>query len=71
MSCTVALMRSPGGGGEEELRIGSFAGDADYQFGQVGTVAVSSLGEIFVSDTQYHDGLCFHVRGSEQWSDGD
>ena len=40
---------------EEELRIGSFADDPDYQFGQVGTVAVNSVGEIFISDTQAQD----------------
>jgi len=37
---------------EEDLRIGSLAGGAEYQFGQVGTIAVTSTGEIVVSDRQ-------------------
>jgi hypothetical protein len=48
---------------EEELRIGSLADDPDYQFGQVGTVAVNSLGEIFISDTQAQDVRVFSPDG--------
>jgi len=42
---------------EEELRLGSLAGDPNYQFGQVGTIAVDSRGQIYVSDSQAQ-----HVR---------
>jgi hypothetical protein len=48
---------------EEELRIGSLAKDPNYQFGQVGTVAVSSLGEIFISDTQAQDVRVYSSAG--------
>ncbi len=37
---------------EEELRIGTLGGDPNYQFGQVGTIAVDSKGDIYVSDVQ-------------------
>ncbi|MFH1763365.1 MAG: 6-bladed beta-propeller, partial [Gemmatimonadota bacterium] len=49
---------------EEELRIGAFGGNPDYQFGQVGTVAVSSRGEILVSDTQAQDVRVFSPEGA-------
>ncbi|HSG82625.1 MAG TPA: hypothetical protein VLC48_10265 [Gemmatimonadota bacterium] len=37
---------------EEELRIGSVEGDTEYQFGEVGRMAVDSKGRIFVLDGQ-------------------
>ena len=37
---------------EEDLRIGAVEGDLDYQFGQVGTIAVDSKRNIYVSDIQ-------------------
>jgi len=37
---------------EEEIRIGAVEGDLDYQFGQIGSLAVGSNGRIYVSDTQ-------------------
>jgi hypothetical protein len=49
---------------EEELRIGSFADDPSYQFGQVGTVAVNSAGEIFISDTQAQDIRVYSSEGA-------
>ena len=49
---------------EEEIRIGSFGGDPLYQFGQVGTVAVDSKGEIFVSDIQAQDVRVYSANGT-------
>jgi hypothetical protein len=49
---------------EEELRIGSFAADPNYQFGQVGWVAVNSAGEIFISDTQAQDIRVYSSEGA-------
>jgi sugar lactone lactonase YvrE len=37
---------------EEELRIGTLEGDPEYQFGQVGWLAVNSEGAIYVIDAQ-------------------
>jgi hypothetical protein len=37
---------------EEELRIGALEGDPEYQFGQVGFIAVDSKGQIYVPDIQ-------------------
>jgi hypothetical protein len=57
----------PKGGGwsvVEELRIGTLGGELDQQFGQVGTVAVNSVGEIFVSDTQAQDVRVFSPEGA-------
>jgi len=48
---------------EEDLRIGSFGGDLDYVFGQVGTIALNSLGEIFVSDRQAQEVRVFSPSG--------
>jgi hypothetical protein len=42
---------------EEELRIGAVEGDPDYQFGQIGLLAVDSRDRIFVLDAQAR-----HVR---------
>ncbi len=60
-SAGVVLMRNPDQGlwsesegwvVEEDLRIGSIDGGPDDQFGQVGGIALSSTGDIFVSDRQ-------------------
>ena len=48
---------------EEELRIGSFGGDLDYLFGQVGAIAVNSTGEIFVVETQAQEVRVFSPSG--------
>jgi hypothetical protein len=37
---------------EEEIRFGALEGDREYQFGQIGFIAVGSDGRIFVSDRQ-------------------
>lgn len=48
---------------EEDLRIGTFGGDLNYQFGQVGTIALSSRDEIFVSDLQSQEVRVFSPEG--------
>lgn len=47
----------------EELRIGGLSGDAAYQFGQVGAIAVDSQGRIFVSDVQAQEVRVFSPVG--------
>jgi hypothetical protein len=37
---------------EQEIRIGSIEGDAEYQFGQIGFIAVDSRDRIYVADAQ-------------------
>lgn len=37
---------------QEDLRIGAIEGDPDYQFGQVGFIAVGSRGQVYVMDAQ-------------------
>ncbi|MEJ2237297.1 MAG: hypothetical protein P8X82_03290, partial [Gemmatimonadales bacterium] len=37
---------------EQELKIGSIEGDPEYQFGQVGFIAVDSRDRMFVIDAQ-------------------
>ena len=49
---------------EEELRIGTFGGDLNYQFGQVGAIALNSGGEILVSDNQAHEVRVFSPAGT-------
>ena len=48
----------------EDLRIGTVGGDPDYQFGQVGSVAIGSTGEIFVSDRQAGEVRVFSREGT-------
>ncbi|MFV1986221.1 MAG: 6-bladed beta-propeller, partial [Gemmatimonadota bacterium] len=48
---------------EEDLRIGALGGDPDYQFGQVGSIALNSSGEIFVSDRQAREVRVFSPTG--------
>jgi hypothetical protein len=60
-SASVAIVSNPGSGVwgpeegwtlEEELRIGAVEGEPDYQFGEVGGIAVDSRGRIYVLDRQ-------------------
>lgn len=48
---------------EEELRFGGLGGDLPYQFGQVGTIAVDSKGELYVSDVQAQEVRVFSEAG--------
>jgi hypothetical protein len=48
---------------EEELRIGSLEGDLEYQFGQIGLIAVDSRDRIFVLDMQARDVRVFSPDG--------
>ncbi len=48
----------------EDFRIGEAGGDPDYQFGQVGSIAVSSSGDIFVSDRQASEVRVFSRSGT-------
>jgi len=48
---------------EEELRIGGLGGELPYQFGQVGTIAVDSKGQIYVSDAQAQEVRVFSPSG--------
>ena len=47
----------------EELRIGAFGGDPNYQFAQVGSIAVNSAGEILVMDRQVREIRVFTQAG--------
>jgi hypothetical protein len=60
-SAGVTIVSNPGDGTwtaaerwtvEQDLRIGSVAGEPEYQFGQVGGITVDSRGRIFVLDAQ-------------------
>jgi hypothetical protein len=53
---------------EEDLRIGSAEGDADYQFGQIGArgIAVGSDGRIYVLDAQAQHVRVFSPEGVYQ-----
>ena len=71
-SAGVVIVRNPDQGiwaeGEgwrlvEELRLGAVAGNPDYQFGQVGTIALDSRGEIYVSDIQAQHIRVFSPEG--------
>ncbi len=48
---------------EEELRIGVVEGDPEYQFGDVGGIAVDSRGRIFVLDVQAQHIKVFSPQG--------
>jgi len=48
---------------EEEVRIGAFDGDPNHQFAQVGSIAVTSLGEILVMDRQIREVRVFSSSG--------
>ncbi|UCG88707.1 MAG: 6-bladed beta-propeller [Gemmatimonadota bacterium] len=49
---------------EEELRIGTIEGDLEYQFGQIGLIAVDSRDRIFVLDMQARDVRVFSSDGT-------
>lgn len=48
---------------EEDLRIGVVEGDPDYQFGQIGFVAVDSRGEMYVTDLQTQNIRVYSPQG--------
>jgi hypothetical protein len=48
---------------EEELRIGALEGDPQYQFGQVGWLAVNSEGSIYVVDAQAQHIQAYSAEG--------
>ena len=48
---------------EEELRFGGLGGEIPYQFGQIGTIAVDSKGQIHVSDVQAQEVRVFSAAG--------
>jgi len=56
-------MESEGWTLEEDLRIGGLGGDIAYQFGQVGTIAIDSKGQIYVSDAQAQEVRVFSAAG--------
>ena len=61
------------GGGwtlEEELRIGSLSGELEYQFGQIGLIALDSRDRIFVLDMQARDVRVFSPDGTYQQTIG-
>ncbi len=55
---------------EEELRIGALEGDPEYQFGQVGWIAVDSENRIFVMDAQARQVKVFGSDGVYQQTIG-
>jgi len=72
-SAGIVIVQNPEGGMwtdpevwtlDEELRIGTLGGDLNYQFGQVGAIALNSRGEILVSDNQAHEVRVFSNAGS-------
>ncbi len=72
-SSGVAIVSNPEGGiwgaeggwtVEEEVRIGALEGEPDYQFGQVGGVAVDTEGRIFVLDVQAQQIKIYTADGS-------
>jgi len=61
------------GGGwtlEEELRIGSLSGELEYQFGQIGLIALDSRDRIFVLDMQAREVRVFSPDGTYQQTIG-
>jgi len=48
---------------EEELRIGVQEGDPDYQFGQIGGIAVDSRGRLFVLENQAQQIKIYSAEG--------
>jgi hypothetical protein len=49
---------------EEELKIGAIEGDPEYQFGQVGGIAVDSEGNIYVMDVQAQNLKAYDPEGN-------
>ncbi len=74
-SAGVAMVANPGEGLwsassawrlEEELRIGETEGRPEYQFGQIGTIAVGSDGSLYVIDAQAQQVKVFAPDGTFQ-----
>jgi hypothetical protein len=55
---------------EEELRIGTLEGDLEYQFGQIGLIAVDGRDRIFVLDAQARDVRVFSSDGKYEQTIG-
>jgi hypothetical protein len=55
---------------EEELRIGSIAGELAYQFGQIGLIAIDSRDRIFVLDVQAREVRVFSPEGTYEQTIG-
>jgi hypothetical protein len=55
---------------EEELRIGALEGEPEYQFGQIGLIAVDSRERIFVLDAQARHTRVFSSDGTYQQTIG-
>jgi hypothetical protein len=55
---------------EEDLRVGALEGDPNYQFGQIGFVAVGSDGRMFVLDAQAQQVRVFSAQGDYELSFG-
>jgi hypothetical protein len=55
---------------EEELRIGTLEGEPDYQFGQIGLIAVDSRDRIFVLDGQARHVRVFSSDGTYEQTIG-
>ncbi len=55
---------------EEELKIGTLEGDADYMFGQVGWIAVGSEGRIYVLDAQAQEIKVYSPEGAYEQTIG-
>jgi hypothetical protein len=49
---------------EEELKIGSIEGDPEYQFGQVGDIAIDSKGFLYVMDVQAQNLKVYDTEGN-------
>lgn len=55
---------------EEELRIGTVEGDVEYQFGQIGLIAVDSRDRIFVVDAQARNVRVYSPDGTHEQTIG-
>ena len=55
---------------EEELRIGTVDGDVEYQFGQIGLIAVDSRDRLFVIDAQARNIRVFSPDGTYEQTIG-
>ncbi len=55
---------------EEDLRVGALEGDPNYQFGQIGFMAVGSDGRVFVPDAQAQQVKVFSPEGEYELSFG-
>jgi 6-bladed beta-propeller len=49
---------------QEDLRIGEFGADPEYMFGQVGSIALNSRGELLVMDRQLRQVRVFSPEGA-------